>query len=341
MNKGEKKESASRADTGRKKKDRRSKADTWTDGSGGKATLLALLGLGSRGLGGGGVGLFLLLLLLCLLLLLGLLLLCLLLLLSLLLLGVLLGLLLGLLLLLLVVLGSTTGSHMGLAKGGTESGVLYAQLIDESATLFPAAGGLIGRGKGGIEKSRSLLEGLDVLVSALAEGALGLAVLFCALCGGQSALGAAGWGRLWGGGGWGLAGGLLLGCLLLVGVLGGEGLLHDLIERGRLLGHATGGVVAGDVGIAWWDGAAWEVLHEGMGWGKDVRRGRRELLLLLRLGLLGWLLGLLLLGLGGGRLVVVVSLSLLALLGCYLGRVVAETHGLDVLGGIRGGVGEG
>jgi len=80
---------------------------------------------------------------------------------------------------------------LGLGERASKSGILDAQLVDECAAFFPAAVGLVCGGQGGIEERGARLERLDVLVPALAEGALGLAILLGALTGGEWAGGAA------------------------------------------------------------------------------------------------------------------------------------------------------
>lgn len=85
-------------------------------------------------------------------------------------------------------------------------------------------------------------------------------------------------------------------------------------------GHATGSVVCGSVGVA-----GRQAVHHGR---EDVLH---LLVLLLLLGLLGLLL---LLGLGRGRRLALLCWALW--LG-YWRRVVAQTHGLDILRRIRGG----
>lgn len=51
---------------------------------------------------------------------------------------------------------------MGLAEGSTKSGVLYAELVNESSAFLPATVGLICRSEGGIKKLRSSFKGLDM-----------------------------------------------------------------------------------------------------------------------------------------------------------------------------------
>lgn len=96
---------------------------------------------------------------------------------------------------------------------GAQLGVFDPELVHNRATLFPAPIGLIRGREGGVEELGARLEVLDVpgagsasgpcamlyvwhvLISALAEGALGLSILFraLALAEGTPTLG----GRLW------------------------------------------------------------------------------------------------------------------------------------------------
>lgn len=54
------------------------------------------------------------------------------------------------------------GEVLDLVEGCTEGGVLYAELVDEGATLFPSAVCFVCGCEGGVEEGRAGFEGLDV-----------------------------------------------------------------------------------------------------------------------------------------------------------------------------------
>lgn len=56
----------------------------------------------------------------------------------------------------------TGGDQLGLAKRGSEGGVLYAQLVDKGTALFPAPVGLIGGRQGSVKELGARLEGFNV-----------------------------------------------------------------------------------------------------------------------------------------------------------------------------------
>ena len=97
---------------------------------------------------------------------------------------------------------------LGLVEGLTKSGILDAQLIDESTALLPTPVCLVGRCEGGVQQLGTRFEGLYMTVrfedleivlqgeignsrvSSLAKGSLSFTVLFgtFALCEGPSGL---------------------------------------------------------------------------------------------------------------------------------------------------------
>lgn len=58
--------------------------------------------------------------------------------------------------------GEVWGEVLDLVEGGTEGGILYAELVDEGAALFPSAVCFVCGCEGGVEEGRAGFEGLYV-----------------------------------------------------------------------------------------------------------------------------------------------------------------------------------